>query len=108
MIGTSCSSSYAPIRLKCIHRWRRACSWRSLVAWGACSVVAISLQSADSLYELDKSTGSGGWMARAGTALLAAPLVRLGAARFTKEQRGRVAGDSTPPSGIVISPLSLV
>src|ERR1700722_18267682 len=44
MIGISCCSSYAPIRVKCIHRWRRAISWS--VEPGvrtSSSVLAISL-----------------------------------------------------------------
>src|SRR3954453_2186590 len=42
MIGTS-ASSYAPIRVKCIHRWRLASSWRSAVRVdGARSMVAMA------------------------------------------------------------------
>src|SRR3954451_11929745 len=42
MIGTS-ASSYAPRRVKCIHRWRLASSWRSAVRVdGAESMVAMA------------------------------------------------------------------
>src|SRR4029453_11453898 len=43
MIGTS-PSAYAPIRVKCIHRWRLASSWRlvpSSAAAGRVRVVAM-------------------------------------------------------------------
>src|SRR3954467_14334038 len=42
MIGTS-ASSYVPRRVKCIHRWRLASSWRSAVRVdGARSMVAMA------------------------------------------------------------------
>src|SRR5215210_2125169 len=54
MIGTSWPSAYAPIWLKCIHRWRLASCWRLVF----CSVVAMLLRgfaiSGRVLVELDK------------------------------------------------------
>src|SRR5512139_580225 len=37
MIGTSCSGPKEPMRVKCIHKWRWACSWSTLASALACS-----------------------------------------------------------------------